>query len=87
MCLIAFLAYRSQQERQAGSMAAGAGSKSLEERVAADVVKYVFTFLDFADLRTMSALSSYWPEFFRDRGLYKRCVCNGENLWLFEEES
>lgn len=47
---------------------------NIEESVAADIVKYVFTFLNFSDLRTVSTLSSYWPEFFRDRALYKRYV-------------
>lgn len=59
-------------------------ANGLEVYVAADVVKWVFTFLDFADLQAVSTLSSYWPKFFRDRVLYKRL---SDTRWVHESAS
>lgn len=47
-------------------------STGLQNAVAVDVVQWMFTFLDFADMRNLSTVSSYWPEFFRNRRLYER---------------
>lgn len=60
---------------------AAASADGLRAGMASDVVLWMFTFLEFADMGRLSTVSSQWPAYFRDRRLYARIA---HARWMHE---